>query len=171
MRQLFQSSLLALALFAVACSSGGGGSQRTFNGPATGPANQSQIALGSAAGTSTITIPVELNNRGTAAPSALQFDVAYDTSRLQIAAVRIAGNAVTANKDITVHTSAAQQKSRVIIFGMNDTPLTNGVVAEIDFAVTGGAGNVPLTISKTMITAGDSSLVASNGASGNATIQ
>ena len=173
MRSIFHSSLIVLALFAGACSSGGG-SGRTLNATGiapAGPANQTTISLVSAAGAGTITVPVELANRGAASPSAVQFDVGYDTSRLQITAVRVAGNAVGANKDITVRTSAAQQKSRIIIFGMNDTALADGLIAEIDFSGIGAPGNVPLSVSKTLASAGDASLIATAGAGASATIQ
>lgn len=148
MRKLLSLSL-ALALL-VGCGSNGGSSQPVFTPP---PASLS-ATVNNVTGTGDITVPVTFKAANVTDPvAAVQFDVAYDNTKLELRDVT-AGAVATAGAKTTsfqVKTNSA----RVLVFGLNKNAIADGVIANLVFRFRPGVtGSQNITISQ---------LTASNG--------
>src|SRR5260221_2038471 len=92
----------------------------------------------------TVNISITLNPQG-AQVAGLQLDLNYDKSALSITAA--AGSAaVAANKSIT--SVDMQSFKRILVVGINQTPIASGSVVDLTIAVsqTAAAGVYPLTL-------------------------
>jgi hypothetical protein len=169
MRPFFSSLLFSLTI--AACSSGGGsGAYTKSQSPNQAPSNRVEISIGSVVGNGQVVVPVSLQSFGQANASSLQFDLSYDTSRLQLIDARPSAAASAAGKDVSVHNSSNQQKSRVLMFGLDDLDIPAGDIIELVFNAGPATGSSSLSPSKVIGCAGDAALVTTSAVGGSVTI-
>jgi len=121
-------------------------------------ANTSQAAIvtvGTATaspGDTNISVPVTLANAGGDQVSALNFDINYDQNALTPKNVTIGAAAQNASKSLSYNTPSAG-RVRIIIYGINQTTIADGVLANLIFDVSSSAtlGDKTLTFSSTVI--------------------
>lgn len=120
---------------------------------------------GSAGGN--IVVPVNINASSSEVASTLQFDIAYDPSK--VTPIEVATGA--AAKDVDKAASYNIVKPgllRVVEAGMNQRPVTSGSIADITFKPVEAepTGKINLKLSNTVVADGSGSPVASNGVDG-----
>lgn len=100
-----------------------------------------QIALGlssaSAAPGSTVTLNVSLSSAAGSAPAGLQWTFTYSDALVATVSAQAGPAAVSAGKSISC--SGAPGAYQCLIWGMNTSPIPNGVVATITLGVSGAA--------------------------------
>lgn len=114
------------------------------------------LSAGSASGIpgdSDIVIPVRLDPDEGIEITGLNFDLTFDTNRLSIQNVTIGSAASSAAKTLS-WLSPSSGRIRVIIFGLNQTAIPNGVMAKVTFSVNTGAdpGSSSLSLSNATAT-------------------
>ncbi len=107
-----------------------------------GIAQTTLLAVGSASGRmgSSVTLAVSYTP-GATPVDALQFDLGYSSS---LSYVSVSAGQAAAGK--MVMGSATPSGARVLVFGVNQTPLGSGVVANVQLSVSSGTGAIPVTI-------------------------
>lgn len=124
-----------------------------------------RLSVGGERGLPGTTVSVPLSLRGETNVTALQADILFDAARLSSGAP-IPGAALGG------HTLAASQPSngvrRVVIYSLNNTLLSNGVLASFPFSIPSGApgGVARLTITNVLVVKADATTVASTNTSG-----
>lgn len=114
------------------------------------------LSAGSASGMpgdSDIVIPVRLDPDEGTEITGLNFDLTFDTNRLSVQNVTIGSAAASAEKSLS-WSSPSSGRIRVIIFGLNQTKIQNGVVADVTFSVNAVAdpGSSSLSLSNATAT-------------------
>ncbi len=133
------------------------------------------LAAGSGSGEpgdTAISIPVSLDSSQGTDVSGLNFDMAFDTSRLVLREVRDGPEAIDADKDVSSSTPSSGTV-RVIVFGVNQNSIGDGVVAFIvfDIKTTASPGTVSLPLSNASATSPDGSNVSLSTNSGSLTVE
>ena len=109
----------------------------------------SQIELGSGSGKKgeTITLPVTLINAPNSGISAIGIDIGYDPDVLENTAVTIGPAGSAADKNVVMSTPS-QGVFRIGLIGINNTTISDGIVANVSFTVKANAapGNTELTV-------------------------
>lgn len=85
-----------------------------------------------------VVVAVSLSSQSGAEVSGLNFDLSYDAGRLSVGNVTIGGAASAAGKSLAWSQPSAGT-ARVIIFGVNQTAIGDGTVANVSFDVLPGA--------------------------------
>jgi PKD repeat protein len=105
-----------------------------------------EISVSNASGLpgETVTVQVSLSGSG-GGICALATDIAFDTGRLSFAGAAAGAAASAAGKQVVAE-EVQPGTLRLGVYGMNQTPIPDGVVAELTFAIGSlAAGSVPLT--------------------------
>jgi hypothetical protein len=105
------------------------------------------IDLGKAEAGQTIATPVRLTNSSGASISSINFDVAYDSKQIRFDEAVAGEAAIKAGKSLSA-SSLAPGQLRVIIFGLDQNTIANGIVASLSFRINTSAktGNVALKL-------------------------
>ena len=103
-------------------------------------AQSSLIDVGSAAGSAgtNVQVPVYLESTGGAQPAGLQVDVAFDASVLTFVQSSTGSAATAAGKSATSNTLPSGNL-RILVAGLNQNVIANGVVALLEFQVSAAA--------------------------------
>jgi hypothetical protein len=102
----------------------------------TAPLNLVTLSLGDTFGTTgkTVEVPIQMATSGSAAPATLQLDLAFDLAKLSYVAnsARIGPRGTAAGKSLA---SSVQSNGalRLLVSGLNQNPITSGVVAYASF--------------------------------------
>lgn len=122
-------------------ASGNGNTAATNNTFRVGPSITAPVvAIGSGAGKAgeSVTVPVVLTNAGTEDVGATQFTVTFPDNDLQFTSAA-SGDAAVASGYQASANEATTGTLNVVVFGLTDQPLGDGVIAEITFTVRSGA--------------------------------
>ena len=101
----------------------------------------------------TITIAVDLTSKVNESIAGLNFDLGFDSTRLTISGVS-AGQVVTdAGKSLS-YSEPAAGIVRILIFGLNQDIIADGVIADVSFDIqpTASAGPITLSLSSAAVT-------------------
>jgi hypothetical protein len=137
---------LALPILLSGCVAGStvGGTSAGSNGNSSGGAAsaQAELTVGAAtgpAGTS-VSLPLNLKNAGSAAISSLTVEARYDAKAITFLpnASEAGGQLLAAGKSLTATTPVAGVL-RLIIFGLNDKPISDGTLAQLAFSIDNAA--------------------------------
>jgi hypothetical protein len=114
------------------------------------------VSMGSGSGKpgdTNISVPIGLKTRGDTQVAGLNFDLNFDDSRLYVSNVSI-GSAASGAEKVISWSKQSSDKVRVIIFGLNQDPISNGTVANVIFSVLVDAapGTSPLMLSNAAAT-------------------
>jgi len=118
-----------------------------------------QLSVGDGSGMpgdSGIVIPVRLTSDDGVGVTGLNFDLSFDAGRLNVQNVAIGGAASSASKTLS-WSSPSSGRVRVIIFGLNQTAISNGTVANVTFGVNAGAASGATGLALSNATATDQS--------------
>ena len=120
------------------------------------------LSVGSGSGSpgTTVSIPVTLANSGGALPTGLQWTFNYPSGITGVTVVE--GVAATnASKLLSCSGNAC------LVFGVNTTPISNGVVATATFQLSASAsGTIPISLTGVVAAAADSSSIPASGVAG-----
>lgn len=121
--------------------------------------DSANLSVGSGSGlpgASGITIPVSLASQGGTEVTGLNFDLNFDANQLTVQNVSAGSAASSANKSVS-WASPSSGAVRVIVFGLNQTPIPNGTVATVTFNVKSSTspGNSALSLSGATATDSD----------------
>jgi hypothetical protein len=119
------------------------------------------------AGSLPVSIPIELSVETGEEISAIQFDLSYDDSLIAIDRIDIGESAQTVDKTLN-STNVSSGVDRIVIQGINNNIITNGIVANIRVELVAGVPDDVLTLSLNQLVASDThgdevSLTAVNG--------
>jgi len=106
------------------------------------------------AGDAGINIPVSIHSDDGIGVTGLNFDLTFDASRLTVQNINIGSSASSAGKTLS-WSSPSTGRIRVIIFGLNQTSISNGGVANVTFSVNSGAASGSSSLSLGSATATD----------------
>jgi len=82
----------------------------------------------------TLQVPINLTSQGTASPAMFQTDLSFDQTKLTFSSAQVAGQATTAGKSLTT-TLLANGNVRLLVTGLNQTVIANGLVAYATFTL------------------------------------
>ena len=112
-------------------------------GPVQAQSGGASLSIGDGSGQpgdAGISVSVRLNSDAGTEVSGLNFDVTFDSSRLTVQNVSIGGAASSAGKSLSWSVPSAG-RVRVIIFGLNQTAISNGTIAAVVFSVNASAAS------------------------------
>ena len=107
---------------------------------ATPPANRVELTVGAATGAGPFVLPVNMASIGAAEAAAIQVDVFYDRTLLELTEVRPGGAATAANKRVT------SLRNRVLVFGDDATAIGDGTLVELVFTADAAAAGMTVPI-------------------------
>lgn len=121
-------------------------------------------------GAQNVILPVNLVSGTGEDVSGLNMDIGYDTSKVTFKGVTTGQAALDAGK--TVSSSSPQSGTiRIIVFGLNQTRIADGIIANISFDIQSGiSGAITLTVSKAAASAPDATSVPLSTVAGSITI-
>jgi len=124
--------------------------------PVQAQSSGASLSAGSASGLpgdTGLSIPVSLSSDAGTEVTGLNFDLNFDSTRLTVQNVTIGGTASSAGKALSWSTPSSG-RVRVLIFGLNQTAIQNGTVANVVVGVNMGAspGSSTLSFSNAMAT-------------------
>ena len=135
----------------------------------TGPANAGTITVQQYrdVGGGRIVVPISNTLESGDAPSTLQFDLHYPPQQIKPVDV-VAGIAVEAAGKGVSYNVVQPGVIRVIAAGLNRSPITDGLIAELTFepTETAAGGEVALTLRNTVMADADANLIVSHGVDG-----
>jgi len=120
-------------------------------GNARAQASGATLSVGSGSGspgTLDVVVPVTLSSEPSSEVSGVNFDLLYDSSRLSVGGVTIGAAASAAGKSLS-SSQPSPGTVRVIVFGLNQEAIADGILADIHFNVLPAAapGQSALTLS------------------------
>lgn len=105
-------------------------------------------------GATNIPVSVDLDSQDGAEVVALNFDLSFDSSRVEVATVEIGSAAASAGKTLSFSRPSAN-RVRVIVFAISQTPIPDGSVAVVRFNVLPGASPGIFDLSLSAVSASD----------------
>jgi hypothetical protein len=95
----------------------------------------------------TLQVPINLASQGTAAPAMFQTDFSFDQTKLTFNSAQVGGQTANAGKSLTT-TVLANGNVRLLVTGLNQTVIANGLVAYATFTLNPQflIGSTPVTL-------------------------
>lgn len=91
-------------------------------------------------------VPVELDPQGNTPPAALNLDITFNDTVLELQGITIAEAGLSAGKELT-HALVAGNTARIVIYGLNQNTIAEGVLFNLEFISTSSTGGTfPLTV-------------------------
>jgi len=106
-------------------------------------------------GATNIPVSVSLDSQDGAQVVALNFDLTFESSRVEVSTVEIGSAAASAGKVLSFSRPSAG-RVRVIVFAINQTPIPDGAVAVVRFNVLPGASPGTFDLALAAVSASDS---------------
>jgi len=137
-------------------------------------AQQSSIVLSSgtsAAGASNISLNISLTNSSGAAPAGLQWTVGYPAADIGGVSFNAGADATAVNKEPDCFDNG-NGTATCVLYGSDDSPISNGVVARATFTLKSGiaAGALPITLTGAYAVDGSGDSVSATATGGTITI-
>jgi hypothetical protein len=125
------------------------------------------LSSGTAAANGTIALNLTLSSPTGSEPASLQWVFTYTSSSISSIAVSVSGTAATAGKNVScVPTSG---KLSCVAYGMNSTPIANGIVATVNVTLASGVTSASIGISNAVAASATGSTIAVTGTAGSIT--
>ena len=96
-------------------------------------------------------MPISVQAVGGADPTAAQMDILYDTAHLTLTQARPGAAAMGANKQVSTAPLKSQQGTRLIVVGLNNQVIQEGVLVELVFTVNSATAPKTLPLSLTQV--------------------
>ncbi len=94
-----------------------------------------QVPTTASVGAASVVMPLSLSGSPLPSITALSLDVTYDSTRVSFSSATAGAAATTAGKQLTSHDSTPPGQLHLVLFGLNQTALGVGEIAQLSFAV------------------------------------